>query len=136
MAAGNVFSGKDMTFKSGATPTVEPHTGKWEITITGNVGKFASNSTGGWRKSVKGPKEWSGTVTVMLHDGEAMPFVVDDEIACQFHVDATNYISGTILVTEVGAITVDADSGDPIAIDYKFDGQGVPATSGTAMDIV
>ncbi len=136
MAAGNVFSGKDMTFKSGATPSVEVHTGKWELTITGSPGKFASNSTGGWRKSVKGPKEWSGTVTCMLHDGEAQPFVVDDEIAVQFHVNETNYISGTILITEVGPITLDADSGDPVAIDYKFDGQGVPASSGTAMDIV
>jgi predicted secreted protein len=136
MPAGNVFSGKDMSFKTGSTPAVEVHTGKWELTITGNVGKYASNSTGGWRKSVKGVKEWSGTVTVMLHDGEAMPFVVDDEVAAQFLVDASNYISGTVLITEVGSITVDADSGDPIAIDYKFDGQGAPASSGTAMDVV
>lgn len=136
MAAGNVFSGKDMTFKTGATPAVEVHTGRWEITITGNGGKYASNSTSGWRKSVKGTKEWSGTVRVMLHDGESMPFVVDDEVAAQFHVDSDDYISGTILILEVGPITVDADSGDPIAIDYKFNGQGAPATSGTAFDVV
>lgn len=136
MAAGNVFSGKDMTFKTGATPTAEVHTGRWEITITGNGGKYASNSTSGWRKTVKGTKEWSGTVRVMLHDGESMPFVVDDEVAAQFHVDSDDYISGTILILEVGPITVDADSGDPIAIDYKFNGQGAPATSGTAFDVV
>lgn len=136
MAAGNVFSGKDMTFKTGGTPAVEVHTGRWEITITGNGGKYASNSTSGWRKTVKGTKEWSGTVRVMLHDGESMPFVVDDEVAAQFHVDSDDYISGTILILEVGPITVDADSGDPIAIDYKFNGQGAPATSGTAFDVV
>ena len=136
MAAGNVFSGKDMTFKTGATPAVEVHTGRWEVTITGNGGKYASNSTSGWRKTVKGTKEWSGTVRVMLHDGESMPFVVDDEVPAQFHVDSSNYISGTILITEVGPITVDADSGDPIAIDYKFSGQGAPATTGTAFDVV
>ena len=136
MAAGNVFSGKDMTFKTGATPTVEVHTGRWEVTITGNGGKYASNSTAGWRKTVKGTKEWSGTVRIMLHDGESMPFIVDDEVAAQFHVDSDDYISGTIMILEVGPITVDADSGDPIAIDYKFNGQGAPATSGTAFDVV
>lgn len=136
MAAGNVFSGKDMTFKTGSPAAAEVHTGRWEITITGNGGKYASNSTSGWRKSVKGTKEWSGTVRVMLHDGESMPFVVDDEVAAQFHVDSDDYISGTILIQEVGPITVDADSGDPIAIDYKFNGQGAPATSGTAFDVV
>ena len=77
MAAGNVFSGKDMTFKTGSPAAAEVHTGRWEITITGNGGKYASNSTSGWRKSVKGVKEWSGTVRVMLHDGESMPFVVE-----------------------------------------------------------
>ena len=75
MAAGTVFTGKDMTFKTGATPTEEVHTGKWEVTIGGASGKFASNSTGGWRKTTLGAGEWSGSVTVMLHDGEGPPIV-------------------------------------------------------------
>jgi hypothetical protein len=72
----------------------------------------------------------------MLHDGESMPFILNDEVAAQFHADSDDYISGTILITEVGPITLDADSGDPVAIDYKFSGQGAPAASGTAFDVV
>ncbi len=136
MAAGTVFSGKDMTFKTGSPAAEEVHSGRWEITLTSNSGKYASNSTSGWRKSVKGTKEWSGTVRIMLHDGESMPFILNDEVAAQFHADSDDYISGTILITEVGPITLDADSGDPVAIDYKFSGQGAPAASGTAFDVV
>lgn len=136
MAAGTVFTGKDMTFKTGGTPAEEVHTGKWEVTVTGSSGKYASNSTGGFRKTVVGAKEWSGSVTVMLHDGEGQPLKVGDEVAAQFHADADDYISGTIIVTNVGPITLDADSGDPVAIDYAFDGQGAPSQSGTAFSIV
>ncbi|MFN5975281.1 MAG: hypothetical protein ACK48U_12605, partial [Planctomyces sp.] len=65
MAAGTPFTGKSMTFKTGGTPTEVDHTGKWELTIGGASAKYATNSTGGWRKTTVGVGEWSGTVTVM-----------------------------------------------------------------------
>ena len=136
MGAGTVFTGKNMTFKTGSPATEEVHTGKWEVAIGGASGKFSSNSTGGWRKTTLGAGEWSGTVTVMLHDGEGQPLKRGDEVAAQFHADTDDYISGTIIVTNVGPITMDADSGDPVAVSYAFDGQGVPASSGTAFSIV
>jgi len=136
MAAGTPFTGKSMTFKSGATPAAQDHVGKWELTIGGASGKYATNSTGGWRKTTVGVGEWSGSVTIMLHDGGGMPYARGDEVAAQFHADSDDYISGTIIITEVGAITFDADSGDPVAIDYKFDGQGVPSKSGSAFKVV
>ena len=118
MAAGTPFTGKSMTFKTGGTPTEVDHTGKWELTIGGASAKYATNSTGGWRKTTVGVGEWSGTVTVMLHAGGAQPLARGDEVAAQFHADSDDYISGTIIITEVGPITFDADSGDPVAIDY------------------
>ena len=137
MAAGTPYTGKSMTFKTGSPAAALDHVGKWELTIGGASGKYATNSTGGWRKTTVGVGEWSGSVTIMLHDGGAQPLVRGDEVAAQFHIDSDDYISGTIVITEVGAITVDADSGDPVAIDYKFDGQGAPSKSGSAaFDVV
>jgi len=136
MAAGTPFTGKSMTFKSGATPAAQDHVGKWELTIGGASGKFATNSTGGFRKTTIGVGEYSGSVTILLHDGGGMPYARGDEVAAQFHADADDYISGTIIITEVGPITLDADSGDPVAIDYKFDGQGAPSKSGNAFKVV
>jgi hypothetical protein len=106
------------------------------VTIGGASGKYASNSTAGWRKTTIGVGEWSGKMTIMLHDGGGQPLARGDEVAAQFHADSDDYISGTIVITEVGPITLDADSGDPVAIDYAFDGQGAPSKSGNAFDII
>jgi hypothetical protein len=136
MAAGTPFTGKDGDLKKGSPAAQVVQTVGWEVTIGGVSGKYASNSTSGWRKTVLGASEWSGNCTVLLHAGEAQPFKRGDEVAAQFHVDSDDYIGGTILITEVGPITVDLDSGEPIAIQYSFDGQGAPTDSGTAFAIV
>ena len=108
MAAGVPFTGKSMTLKTGATPTALDHVGSWELTIGGASGKYATNSTGGWRKTTVGVGEWSGKMTIMLHDGGAQPLARGDEVFAQFHADSDDYISGTIVITEVGPITLDA----------------------------
>lgn len=136
MAAGTPFTGKSMTFKTGSPVAEVVHTGSWELTIGGASEKYATNSTGGWRKTTVGVGEWSGKVTVMLHDGEGQPLARGDSVAAQFHADSDDYISGTIIITEVGPITLDADSGAAVAIDYQFDGQGAPSKSGNAFDII
>ena len=136
MPAGTPFTGKSMTLKTGTPAAALDHVGSWEVTIGGASGKYASNSTAGWRKTTIGVGEWSGKMTIMLHDGGGQPLARGDEVAAQFHADSDDYISGTIVITEVGPITLDADSGDPVAIDYAFDGQGAPSKSGNAFDII
>lgn len=136
MAAGKPFTGKDMTFKTGSPAAEVDHCGFWELTIGGASGEYATNSTGGWTKTVIGRNSWSGKMTIMLHDGGGQPLARGDEVAAQFHIDSDDYISGTIIITEVGPITADADSGEPVAIDYTFAGQGAPSKSGNAFDII
>jgi hypothetical protein len=136
MAAGTPFNGKNADLKKGSPVAQVVQTVGWELTIGGASGDYASNSTGGWRKTVLGASEWSGKCRVLLHAGEAQPFKRGDEVAAQFHADSDDYISGTILITEVGPVTFDLDSGEPIAIDYTFRGQGAPASSGTSFSIV
>ena len=136
MPAGTPFTGLNMTLKTGSPATALDHVGSWELTIGGASAEYATNSTGGWTKTVTGRSNWSGKMTIMLHDGGAQPLARGDEVFAQFHVDADDYISGTIKITEVGPITADADSGEPVAIDYTFAGQGAPSKSGNAFDII
>jgi hypothetical protein len=131
-----VFNGKDMTFKTGSPATEVSDVGSWEITIGGASAKYATNSTAKWTKTLIGRGEWSGKMTIMLRTEAGQPLARGDEVAAQFHADSDDYISGTIVITEVGPITLDADSGEPVAIDYAFDGQGAPSKSGTSFDIV
>jgi hypothetical protein len=136
MTAGVPFNGKSVTFKTGSPAVEVDHTANWKINIGGASAKYASNSTGGWRKTSVGVGEWSGTVEVFLHAGGAQPFVRGDEVAAQFHIDSDDYISGTIVITNVDEIMGDTDSAEPVGIVYAFDGQGVPSKSGTAFKVV
>ena len=137
MAAGDVITGKAMTVKYGATPAAANHVGMWSITKTVESGQFASNSTSGWRKTVKGVKHWSGQMTVFLHDGAQLEWSIEGaEVACQFHADGgdADYYSGTIQVTEVSE-EFDADSGDPVSSTITFLGSGALTSAGTLLDV-
>lgn len=129
MAAGTPLTGNTMTFKIAGTAV--DHTGKWSVKNSPAKGRYATNSTTGGRKSVVGVKDWSGTVTVLIHAGATMQMVAGTEYAVVFHGTATtDTITGTIIVTDVGDIMFDADSGDPVACDYAFDFQGIPTGAG------
>jgi hypothetical protein len=137
MAAGTPFSGKDVTFKTGSPAAAEVSVAGWTANIVAKESDYATNDTSGWTKTITGVRTWSGTITILLHDGEAQPFVAGEEVSgCQFHVDDTNYISGTIKITAVNNIGTSVDSADPIAVEYAFKGQGAPASTGTAFAIV
>ena len=137
MAAGTPFSGKDITFKTGSPAAAEVSVAGWTMNVVASEADYATNDTSGWTKTITGVRTWSGTITILLHDGEAQPFIAGQEVTgCQFHVDASNYISGTIKITAVNNIGTSVDSADPIAVEYAFKGQGAPASTGTAFAIV
>jgi hypothetical protein len=131
MPAGTPFTGKDITFKSGSPLATAVSVAGWQINIEGNNSQYATNDTAGWTKTLVGVKTWSGTLTVLLHDGEAQPFKVGDSPACEFIVATGASINGTIIVTAVNNIGTSVDSADPIAVEYAFNGQGAPTETGT-----
>lgn len=137
MPAGTVLDGSGMTVYTGGTPVENFHVGKWSITKTRVTGRFASNSTSGWRTSTAGVKEWTGSMTVFLHDGAALEWSVEGaEYTCQFHIDGggSDYYSGNIRITEVTE-ELDADSGDPISVEISFEGSGALTANGTVLDV-
>lgn len=138
MPAGDVISGAAMTVLYGAvTPAAALHVGKWSITKMVETGKYASNSTAGWRKAVAGVKDWSGSMTVYIHDGAVLEWSVEGaEVEVQFHADggAADYYEGNIRITEVSE-EFDADSGDPVAAEVTFEGSGALTANGTMLDV-
>jgi|688.fasta_scaffold24691_3 hypothetical protein len=129
MSAGTPLTGNAMTFKiSGAA--IE-HTSKWMVKGTAAKGRYASNSTSGGRKTTVGVKDWTGSATVFIHAGATMAMVIGTEYSVVLHGTASSdTITGTIMVTDVGDITFDADSGEPVACDFTFDFQGIPTGAG------
>lgn len=137
MPAGDVISGSAMSVLYGGTPAAALHVGKWSISKKIETGKYASNSTSGWRKAVAGVKDWSGSMTVYIHDGAALEWSVEGaEVSCQFHADGggSDYYAGSIRITEVSE-EFDADSGDPVASEITFEGSGALTASGTLLDV-
>ena len=137
MSAGTPLTGNTMSFYTGGTPAVSVHTAQWEITVEAANGMYASNSTSGWKKSVTGVKSWSGSVKKLIHDGESPGLNIGAEYACEFYgVATTDKIVGTVQITKVGPITFDAESGDPVAVDFEFNGSGAFTVTGNALDIL
>lgn len=129
MSAGTPLTGNTMTFKVAGT-AVE-HTAKWSVKGSPAKGRYASNSTSGGRKTVVGVKDWSGMITLFIHAGATMALVNGTEYAVVLHGTATtDTITGTIIITEVGDVTFDADSGEPVKCDFGFDFQGIPTGAG------
>ena len=131
MAAGTPFTGKDITFKSGSPLATAVSVAGWTIDIEGANAQYATNDTAGWTRTLVGVRTWSGTLTVLLHDGEAQPFKVGDAPACEFIVATGSSINGTVIITAVNNIGTSVDSADPIAVEYAFNGQGAPTETGT-----
>jgi hypothetical protein len=129
MAAGTPLTGNTMTFKISGTAV--DHTAKWTVKGTAAKGRYASNSTSGGRKTTVGVKDWSGSATLFIHAGATMAMVMGTEYSVVCHGTASSdTITGTIIVTDVGDITFDADSGEPVACDFAFDFQGIPTGAG------
>lgn len=132
MAAGDVQNGVGATFKYGATPAVMFHTAEWEITPTVATNPHATNSTSGWTKRTTGTKDWTGTVKVYVHDGEASPLVLGTSYAVEFHRDATgnNYYSGNAVVASPGAVAVNIETGENVSHTYALEANGVLTANG------
>ena len=129
MAAGTPLTGNTMTLKKSGTAV--DHTAKWMVKGAAAKGRYATNSTSGGRKTTVGVKDWNGSATLLIHDGASMPFVMGTEYSVVLHGTAsTDTITGTIMVTEVGDIEFDADSGEPVKCDFTFDFQGIPTGTG------
>lgn len=129
MAAGTPLTGLNMTFKVAGVAT--DHAAKWTLKNNPAKGRYASNSTSGGRKSTVGVKDWTGNVTVLIHAGSAMPFVAGTEYAVVMHGTAsTDTVTATIMIEDVGDITFDADSGEPVSVEYTFGVQGIPVGAG------
>lgn len=135
MAAGDPISGKDGTIKTGATPAEIYQVGNWKITTAANVSKFATNSSGGWKRAVAGAKEWSGSWDQKIDDGNAMPVKEGDSVDVQLHIDGSDgqYYSGTAVVESIDGPEVDINDGAEIGYTVNFQGDGTLTRTGAML---
>lgn len=131
MAAGNPISGAEGTVMTGEAPVALVHITNWKVKTKANTDRFADNSSGGYKRSVAGSKEWDGSFDGKVNDGESVPLSEGDNTDAAFHIDGDGggYYSGTITVTGVDVET-DIDSGKVVSYTVSFEGDGELTKSG------
>jgi len=134
MPAGDPISGKDGTIKLGETPVAIFQISNWKVNPKANISKRATNSSAGWKRSIAGSKEWSGSWEQLIDDSNEPPVKEGDSIDAQFHIDGSDgqYYSGTVVVESVDT-EVDIDDGTEIGYTINFEGDGALTRTGSML---
>jgi hypothetical protein len=97
---------------------------KWNIKETCGINKYSTGDTSGWKKTLKGIKEWSGSADILIEQG-LLPALVRGTLYAFSGICKTSgtAITGTIRMGEM-SVEVDVESGAPIAGSISFEGHG------------
>lgn len=124
------FTGKRGTaFKNGAKIC---DTSKWTFEPSVAVGKYVSNCTNGFKKSVDGAGDSKGTIEIKVDENGKIPMVPGNRVTLALHVDdsGNNYYEVPAMVSTT-PIEVDFASENPVAMTFNFEGDGPWTGHGT-----
>jgi hypothetical protein len=128
--AGTGFSGKDGDVKIGTTAINEIKA--WTFNPKANNVRYASNATGGYKRTVAGVKEGSGTCSGVYTATATFHTVIDvgTSVALKLYLNATLFYSVPAVISDY-KLTVDLDSGEIVGWEASFetDGAWTNATS-------
>lgn len=103
---------------------------KFSIKRSGEAKKYSSSDTAGWKKTLKGTQEWSGSADFYIEQG-TLPAL---EIGKLYAFSGTLKTGGTPVtgVVRITGVDIDTDieAGDPISGNLSFEGHG-PLVQGT-----
>ena len=115
------ISGKSGFVKIGDDPVAEVT--KWTFTKQANSSRYASSSSGGFKRSVPGVKSGSGEIEFKFDIAEASPLVEGAAVTLLLYLDAAHFYSVPAIVTRL-EVEVDIDSGDVIGGSAHFETDG------------
>ena len=90
---------------------------------TGNMHDYHTSDSGGWRQRLTGPSDWSMTVECNCGP-ESLPVTgFGDTGTFKGYVDADSYYEGSAVCGDID-VTVDIDTGEPVACTVNILGNG------------
>lgn len=121
--AGAGFSGKDGTVKIGSTDVAEIR--NWKFNPKSNNPKYASNKTSGYKRTVAGVKEGSGSMSGAWDHAIDFLSVVDvgTSATLKLYTDSTHFFSVPSVIDDC-SINVDIDNGEIVSWDSNFSTNG------------
>jgi len=126
------ISGKAGKVQTGATPVDVADVASWSITISYEIGTFASSSTSKHKDRVVGVGDSTGTIKVWQQDDVAPGLTVGAEVAVVFDLDGTNAnkYTGSIVIESFDGYDVDMDTGGAVSANYKWGQAGKLTAAG------
>ncbi len=115
------ISGKSGLVKIGDDPVAEVT--NWSFTKQANSSRYASSSSGGFKRSVAGVKSGSGEIEFKFDIDAASPLVEGAAVTLLLYLDATHFYSVPAIVTRI-EVEVDIDTGDVISGSAHFETDG------------
>lgn len=118
------LSGSSGTIKIGGADISEIR--NWSFTTSAANPQFATNASGGFKKSVAGVKSGRGTFQYVLDTEDPITdhFDEGDEVTLLLHLDATHAYSVPARIESIG-IEVDIDdTGQPVGGPVEFTSSG------------
>ncbi len=121
--AGAGFSGKDGTVKIASTDVAEIR--NWKFNPKSNNPRYASNKTSGYKRTVAGVKEGSGSMSGAWDHSIDFLAVVDvgTAVTLKLYTDATHFFSVPSVIDDC-SINVDVDNGEIVSWDSNFSTNG------------
>lgn len=113
-------SGKAGTVLVGATAVAQVT--KWTFEPSAPIHKWASNSTGGYKAAVSGPKDGKGTIETKV-DTDILWTVGQSVTLILRGPTSGDNITVPALISSA-PVTVDIDNGEPIGSTYSFESNG------------
>lgn len=130
--AGAGFSGKDGTVKIASTDVAEIR--NWKFNPKSNNPKYASNKTSGYKRTVAGVKEGSGSMSGAWDHSIDFLAVVDvgTSVTLKLYTDGTHFFSVPSVIDDC-SINVDVDNGEIVSWDSNFSANGAWANPASPM---
>lgn len=121
--AGAGFSGKDGTVKIGSTDVCEIR--NWKFNPKSNNPKYASNKTSGYKRTVAGVKEATGSMSGAWDNANDFLAVVDvgTDVTLKLYTNTTKFFSVPAVIDDV-SVNVDVDNGEIVGWDANFSSNG------------
>lgn len=115
------ISGKSGFVKIGDDTVAEVT--KWSFVKQAASSRYASSSTGGFKRSIAGVKSGNGQIEFKFDMAADSPLVEGAAVTLLLYLDATHFYSVPAIITRV-EVEVDIDSGDVISGAARFDTDG------------
>jgi hypothetical protein len=95
----------------------------WEFEKDAHTTRYASSSTGGFKKTVPGVKMGAGAVELKWDSTAASPLAEGSSVTLKLYLNATEFFTVPAVITKF-RVKVDIDSGEVTAAHAQFETDG------------